>query len=81
MATIRLYDIGHSGAIEFLTNDSPNDLRAYLNSIIGTWADIPGIDGAILLTDDWWADYFIGTPDEFDPYPDYRVTSSGIELA
>lgn len=78
MATVRLYAPDTSDAIEFLTDDSPEKVRAYIESIVGAWKRIPGVSGAILIGDEWWADYFIGTPDEFDPYPDYRLNGSGI---
>lgn len=80
MATVRLHDHNLSGFVEFMTDDSPEEVRAYLGSVVGTWADLPGTDGAVLLGDEWFADYFIGTPDEFDPYPDFRLTGSeGVE--
>lgn len=77
MATVRLYAPDTSGAIEFLTDDAPEEVHAYLESLVGTWKRIPGVSGAILIGEEWWADYFIGAPDEFDPYPDYRLTGAG----
>lgn len=77
MATVRLYDHNLSGFIEFVTDEYPEDIHAYLDHWTGTWAELPGTNGAVILTDEWSADYFIGTPDEFDPYPDYRLNGSG----
>lgn len=82
MATIHLYDHSLSGAIEFVTDDSPEEVHAYLESIVGSWCDLPGTNGAILLGGEWWADYFLSDPNEpdhygrVDAYPDFRLTGS-----
>lgn len=76
MATVRLYDHNIAGFIEFETDESPEEVHAYLESVAGAWCiDFPG--GAVLISDEWHADYFLTTPDEFDPYPDYRLSGSG----
>jgi hypothetical protein len=77
MATVRLYDHNLSGFIEFVTDDTPEEIQEKIDSVAGLWTYLPGANGRVLLSDEWHANYYIGTPDEFDPYPDYRLTGSG----
>lgn len=75
MATIRLFDHNLAGYIEFDTSDSPDEAHDYLDSIAGYWCiDFPG--GAVLISGEWSADYYHTAPDEFDPYPDFRLMGS-----
>jgi hypothetical protein len=78
---VQLHDPNLAGHIDFETDDTA-ELQDLLSYAVGRWTNLPGTDGAVLLSEPTaWV--FLFDPAEFwgDPYPDFIVTEHAVDFA